>query len=112
MQNIGNILFLIAGLLWAIELIPQLIKTIRTKSVGDISLFFFTLCFIAYLIFIAGCYLIGNWFLFFSHLVPFINVSILLYLVLRYRKSKVKCNLCPNREDFACDGCSHNKDIK
>jgi uncharacterized protein with PQ loop repeat len=89
-ERIGNTLFVIAGCLWAIELIPQLIKTIKTKSVGDISLFFLTLCFIAYLIFITGCYLIKNWFLFISHLVPFVNVSILLYLVLRFREKKLK----------------------
>lgn len=88
MENIGNILFIIAGVLWAIELIPQLIRTIRTKSVKDISLFFLTLCFIAYITFLFGCYFIKNWFLFFAHLVPFINVSILLYLVLRYRRVK------------------------
>lgn len=86
MQDISNILFVIAGCLWGIELIPQLIKTIRTKKIGDISLFFLTLCFTAYLIFVTGCYLIGNWFLFVSHLVPLINVSVLLYLVLRYKK--------------------------
>ena len=86
MQNIGNILFIIAGGLWAIELIPQLIKTIRTKKVGDISLFFLILCFTAYILFVIGCFLIGNWFLFFSHLIPFCNVGILLYLVLRYKK--------------------------
>lgn len=84
-ERIGNILFVIAGCLWAIELIPQLIRTIQTKSVKDISLFFLTLCFIAYIIFILGCFFIKNWFLFFAHLVPFANVSILLYLVLKYR---------------------------
>lgn len=86
MQNIGNLLFVIAGVLWAIELIPQLIKTIRTKSVGDISLFFITLCFTAFLIFITGCVLIKNWFLVISHILPFVNVCILLILVLKYKK--------------------------
>ena len=95
MTNIGNILFVIAGCIWAIELIPQLIRTIRTKSVKDISIFFLTLCFIAYLVFITGCYLIRNWFLFFSHLVPFMNVSILLYLVLKYKN-----NSCPHDKEI------------
>ena len=97
MQNIGNILFVIAGCLWAIELIPQLARTLRTKKVHDISLFFLTLCFIAYVLFIIGCYLIENWFLFFAHLIPFVNVSILLYLVLKYKgllkKKKIKTPL-------------------
>ena len=86
LERIGNILFVIAGCIWAIELIPQLIKTVRTKSVKDISLFFLTLCFVAYIIFIIGCFLIKNWFLFISQLVPFINVGILLYLVLKYKE--------------------------
>jgi len=86
MKNIGNILFVVAGCVWAIELIPQLVKTIRTKSVQDISIFFLSLCFIAYIIFLTGCFLIKNQFLFLSQLIPFINVGILLYLVLRYRK--------------------------
>ena len=88
-ERIGNILFLIAGLLWAVELIPQLIKTMNTKSVQDISSFFLILCFIAYIIFIVGCFLIKNWFLFFAHLVPFVNVLILLVLVLKYRHLKI-----------------------
>ena len=96
MENIGNILFLIAGFLWAIELIPQLIRIIRTKSVEDISVFFLTLCFIAYMIFIVGCFLIKNYFLFISQLIPFINVGILLYLVLKYKKHP----------------CPHDKEIK
>lgn len=82
----SNILFLIAGTLWAIELFPQLVRTIRTRKVDDISVFFLTLCFFAYIIFITGCYLIKNWFLFISHLVPFVNVTVLLVLVLRYKK--------------------------
>lgn len=115
-EKIGNILFLIAGCLWAIELIPQLTKTIRTKSVQDISIFFLTLCFIAYAIFITGCFLIKNWFLFVSHLVPFINVSILYYLVLKYKKSDIKCPIEKGESycnlGYACDACPYNKDIK
>ena len=88
MEKLGNILFIVAGLLWAIELLPQLAKTIRTKSVGDISLFFLTLCLTAYLIFITGCFLIKNWFLFISHLVPLMNVTVLFYLVLKYKEGK------------------------
>ena len=130
-ERIGNILFVVAGVLWAVELIPQLIKTIRTKSVKDISLLFLTLCFVAYLIFISGCYFIGNWFLFFSQLIPFVNVCILLYLVLKYKKKaqyfppnntaqaawivddkcinngKYICNL-----GYACDACPYNKEKK
>jgi len=86
-KQIGNILFIVAGILWTIEFIPQLIKILRTKSVQDISLLFLILCLIAYIIFIVGCLLIKNWFLFFSHFIPFVNVLIVFILVLKYRKS-------------------------
>jgi len=87
-MNLSQILFIIAGILWAVELIPQLYKTIRSKDVTGISIFFIFLCFTAYIIFLIGCFLIKNWALLFSHVIPFVNVSILLYLVLKYRKIK------------------------
>ena len=113
LERIGNILFLVAGFLWAIEHIPQLRRTVRTKKVQDISVFFFILSFIAYIIFLIGCYFIKNWFLFFAHIIPFVNVSILLYLVLKYKdkKSNIKCPgenggyIC--NLGYACDACPY-----
>lgn len=43
-MTIGKILIYIAGLLWGIELIPQIVKTYKTKRVEDISLPFFVMC--------------------------------------------------------------------
>ena len=91
-EIIGNILFVIAGCLWGIELIPQLIKTFKTKSVGDFSSFFLILCLIAYILFIVGCALINNMYLLFSHIIPTINVIILCMLYRRYKKRKIKCS--------------------
>lgn len=119
MNNIGNLLFILAGTLWGIELLPQLWKTYKTKSIGDFSPFFLTLCLIAYSIFMVGCYLIGNWWLLFSHVLPLINVCILCVFYNIYKNNydknlphfiinkqcrnyggyicnlKYKCNNCP-----------------
>jgi len=81
-----NTFFFIAGVLWGIELIPQIIKTIKTKTVEDFSLFFPCLCVSAYLCFFVGCIGMKNWVLFFAHLFPFVNLIILLILILKYRK--------------------------
>jgi len=83
-----NVFFIIAGCMWGIELIPQLIKTLKTKKVEDISLFFPFLCLSAYLCFFIGCIGQENWMLLFSHLLPFVNLTWLLILILKYRKKK------------------------
>ena len=40
MKELIKILYFFSGTLWAIELLPQLWKTYKRKTVGDISLFF------------------------------------------------------------------------
>lgn len=83
---ISNICFIIAGALWAIELIPQLIKTVKTKEVEDFSLVFPVMCMMAYLMFFVGCIADKSWVLLFAHIMPFICVSTLFGLILKYRK--------------------------
>jgi len=51
---LSNILIIIAGVLWGIELIPQVFRTVKTKNVEGISPLFFVTCMIAYI-----CYMIG-----------------------------------------------------
>jgi len=82
---ISNICFVIAGTLWAIELIPQLIKTIKTKQVEDFSIVYPVMCACAYLTFFIGCIADKSWVLLFSHLMPFVLVSTFLGLILKYR---------------------------
>jgi len=84
----SDIFFSLAGLLFFVELWPQLLKTYRTKKVKDISLFFISLCLVAYIFFITGAWLIHNWILVLTHLLPFINVCVLFVLILKYRKRK------------------------
>ena len=52
MKNLANILIYIAGILWTIETIPQIIKIIKTKQTEGISLCFFVMCICAYVLFI------------------------------------------------------------
>lgn len=109
-ENIGNILFLIAGLLWGIELIPQLVKTFKSKSVGDFSPFFLTVCVLAYTLFIIGCVLIKNYFLLFSHIIPTINLLILCVLYKLYKNKKTfppdkKAQAAYIKEEEKCPRC-------
>ena len=83
-----NLLFFISGTLWAIELLPQLYRTYKTKSVGDIHFFFPLICFVSFLIFLTACIGIKNWVLFLSHLVPFICNVTWLVLVIIYRRKQ------------------------
>ena len=87
-MTLADTLIAIAGILWAIELIPQLIKTIKTKRVKDISIIFLSLCFIAYIFFLIGCYLKKEWVLLFSHMLPWINLIILLGFTIKYSRRK------------------------
>lgn len=83
---LGNILVTVASFLWAVELIPQIIKTLRLKTVGDISIWWVLPCFIAYIIYEIAMILHGNWVYFFVTLMPTILSGYFLYLVFRYRK--------------------------
>ena len=81
-------LYIISGTLWAVETIPQIIRTYKRKTVGDISLFFPLLCFISFLCFLTASLLDKNWILFFTHIFPFVCNIAFLTQVLIYRKNK------------------------
>ena len=85
-ETIGNILFVIAGTLWGIELIPQLIKTYRRKKVGDFSGLFLTICLTAYILFMIGCILKKEWAMFYGHIFPVVNVIILCVMYRIYKR--------------------------
>ena len=88
MQSLANILIYLAGILWTLETIPQIYKLIKTKKAEGISLIFFITCLIAYVLFIIGNTILGHWSVVLAHVFPFINLSIILYLVLKYRGRK------------------------
>lgn len=85
-QQIANILFILSGILWSIELLPQLWKTYKTKKVEDISIFFPLICSIAYIVFIIGAFLIKQWYLIIAHVFPFCLMLIMLSLILKYKR--------------------------
>ena len=88
LKMLSKFLFVIAGLLWSIELIPQLYKTWKSKKISDLSLFFLIICISAFICFLWGAILLKNWVLVFSHFIPFINLIILTILVIKYRRQK------------------------
>jgi uncharacterized protein with PQ loop repeat len=88
-MNLGNLLIVLAGLIWAIELIPQIHRTIRTKSVEDISLSFFVLCAFAYVAYLFGNAILKNWVIFFAHVPSLIMNLIMVILIIVYRKREV-----------------------
>ena len=87
-EILANSLIYISGGLWTIEVIPQIIKTLKTKSVDDISLAFLRICCCAYVLFLMGNILLGYWHFILSHVISAIGHFYLLYLVERYRNKK------------------------
>lgn len=88
MKQVANILFSVAGILWFFEGIPQIIKLIKRKSSDDISLFYFYMCVTAFILFLTGAILLKNWYLVFGHILPFININIIIFLVHKNRRKK------------------------
>jgi len=84
-----KILYAISGTLWGIELIPQLVKTYKRKTVDDISIFFPCICFISFCIFFIASYLAKNWTLIITHALPFICNLTWLVMTLIYRRNKI-----------------------
>jgi len=84
-MNIADILIYVAGILWGVELIPQLIKTYRSKNVKGISLAFFTVCTLAYILYIAGNILLKQWNIVIAHIPSIIGLSIMISLILKYK---------------------------
>lgn len=87
---LADILIIAAGIIWTIETIPQIIQLHKTKQTAGISLPFFIMCLVAYTSFIIGNVLLGNWSVVIAHSLPFVNVSIIIFLVIRYRKQRAR----------------------
>lgn len=86
-QTLGNICVAIASVLWTVELVPQLIKTIKRKTVGDISIWWLLICFTAYVIYLTGMILHGNWWYLLTHLLPASFTVFFISLLLKYRNN-------------------------
>lgn len=81
-----NYLFLISGFLWAIEMIPQLRHTYKTKETGDIQIWFPIICATSFIIFLTACIGLKNWLLFASHIPPFLCNVTWLGMIIKYRR--------------------------
>lgn len=89
MKLLADILIYCAGVLWAVECLPQIIKLLRTKNTGGISLLFFCICLLAYILFLTGNLLLKQWSVVFANLLPFIMISIIIFLIISIRTNKI-----------------------
>lgn len=87
-MRIADILILTAGFLWTIESVPQILKILRTKKTEGLSLLFFGTCFTAYILFLTGTIIQRNWSIMFANLFPFINMLIINFLIIKYRRKR------------------------
>jgi uncharacterized protein with PQ loop repeat len=86
MNILSDTLLYIAGILWGIELVPQILKTYKTKCVRDISLIFFSICVLAYILSIIGNRIVKNWVIVYASIPSLIGNIIMVILILKYRK--------------------------
>lgn len=85
-KEISDILLYVAGILWGIELIPQIIQTIKTKCVRDLNLVFFSVCVAAYVLSIVGNGMVGNWVIVNASIPSLIGNLIMVSLIFKYRQ--------------------------
>lgn len=85
-MRLADIFIYVAGILWAVECIPQILKLTRTKNTTGISLLFFCICSLAYVLFLIGNLLLKQWSVAIANLLPFIMISTIIYLIIRYRR--------------------------
>lgn len=85
---IADSLIIFAGVLWTIETFPQILQLLRTKKTEGISLSFFLLCNVAYIFFLTGNIMLKHWSVVIANILPFVNISIIIGLVIKYRRKK------------------------
>lgn len=88
MKTLADILIYVAGLLWAIECLPQIFKLLRTRETRGLSLVFFIICLIAYILFIAGNMMLKNYSIVIANSLPFTLMGVIVFLIMKYRRKK------------------------
>ena len=88
--GLGNLLIYIAGILWGLEMIPQLIKTYKTRNVKGISLAFFATSLSAYIIYAIGNVVLGNWNILIAHIPATLLTFWMVVLIFKYRRKNEK----------------------
>lgn len=99
-MNIALILIWTASIIWGGELLPQIKKTLKTKRVDDISLTFFVLCFLAYVLYISGLFLMKSYILIYAHIPSLITNMIMIVLILKYRTKKPNQLLTDDNKEY------------
>jgi len=84
-ELIANLFIYLAGILWTIELIPQIKRTIEKKKVDDISLPFFIMMLLAYFSYMIGNTMLHNWNIVIAHIPSMLVTLVMLKLILKYR---------------------------
>lgn len=85
-EFLANSLIYIAGFLWGIECLPQIIKTNKSKNVDGVSLGFFAIGAIAYTLYMIAQVMLGNWTIYLAHIPSTVFFFYMLYLILKYRR--------------------------
>lgn len=80
-----NLLGLVAGTLTTIAFVPQVVKTWRTRSTQDISLWMFALFSFGVLLWLFYGITIGAWPVIIANIVTLVLALVILYLKLRYK---------------------------
>jgi len=88
MKILADILIYTAGLLWAIECLPQIFKLLRTRETRGLSLVFFTICLTAYILFIAGNMMLKNYSIVIANSLPFTLMGVIIFLIMKYRRKR------------------------
>lgn len=87
---LADMLYFIGGALWAVEMIPQISRTYKRKSVEDISIWFPVICIISFILVFVAHSLLHRWTLLLSQVPPLICNLIFLGQVITYRKKALQ----------------------
>lgn len=85
---LADILYFTGGFLWAVEMIPQILKIYKRKSVADISILFPIICLISFGLTFGAHSLLHRWSLLCSQVPPLICNLIFFIQVLIYRRNQ------------------------
>lgn len=83
---VSDCLIYLGGILWGVELIPQIRKTMQTKDVSGISLAFYVICYLAYIVSALGLAMKHNWPVIVSYIPSFVLLGWMIILIIKYRR--------------------------
>lgn len=83
---ISDILLYIAGIIWGLELVPQIYQTSLTKTVRDLNINFYYLCIFAYILSIVGNWIANNFVIVLASIPSVITNLWMIILIWKYRK--------------------------